>query len=63
MIIAEYLKKSKLKYDLTAPIFLEKSLHRWATYFSFTTIKALFNSVHLNLFESLNQLNQRTLKT
>ena len=62
MIITEYLKKSKLKYDLTAPIFLEKSLHRWATYFSFTTIKALFNSVHLNLFESLNQINQRTLK-
>jgi phytoene desaturase len=62
VIITDYLKKSKLKYDLTAPIFLEKSLHRWATYFSFSTIKALFNLAHLNLFDSLDQLNKRKLK-
>ena len=60
--ITTYLKKSKFKYDLTAPIFLEKSLHRWSTYFSLAAVKALFNCFRLNLFESLNQLNQRKLR-
>ena len=60
-VITDYLKKSKLKYDLTAPIFLEKSLHHWSTYFTFATLKALMNAFRLNLFESLHQFNQRKL--
>ena len=60
--ITNYLKKSKLKYDLTAPIFLKKSLHQWSTYFTPATLKALFNSFRLNLFESLNDFNKRKLK-
>ncbi len=61
-VITDYLKKSKLKYDLTAPIFLEKSLHHWSTYFTPATLKALFNFSRLHLFESLHQFNQRKLK-
>ena len=60
-VITDYMKESKLKYDLTAPIFLEKSIHRWSTYFSLATLKALLNSFRLNLFESLHQFNQRRL--
>ncbi|NQW26440.1 MAG: phytoene desaturase [Flammeovirgaceae bacterium] len=61
--IKKYLDRSKLKYDLTAPLFLEKSLHRKETYFSLATFKAFVNSYRLHLFHSLNTLNRSVFKS
>lgn len=56
--IKAYLKKNRVKYELTAPLFLEKSLHQLQTYLSTQTLKALMSSSSLGIFTSLNRLNQ-----
>ncbi len=55
--LQKYLTKSKKKYELTAPIFLEQSLHKYATYFSFKTLNALLKSYQLQINQSLNDVN------
>lgn len=57
--ILAYLRKSARKYRLTAPLFLEKSLHRLDTYTSVETLKALASSGGLGIFQSLHAVNQR----
>ena len=47
--ITEYLQNSKAKYQLTSPIFLEKSLHKLSTYWSIDTMIALMKSSSLGL--------------
>jgi len=56
--IEKYLANSKEKYDLTAGIFLEKSLHKWGTYFSKDILKSLIQSYKLDVHTSLNKVNQ-----
>ena len=56
--IEKYLNNSKEKYDLTANIFLEKSLHKWQTYFSIATLKSLVQSYKLNVHTTLDKVNQ-----
>ncbi|MEJ2585065.1 MAG: phytoene desaturase family protein [Robiginitalea sp.] len=53
-----YLKKNRRKYELTAPLFLERSLHRPRTYFSLKTVKALLSVGGLGIFNSLNGVNE-----
>lgn len=57
-----YLKKSQKKYELTAPIFLEKSLHKVGTYLSKDTLKALLQMSGMGIFTNLNKLNQAEIK-
>lgn len=57
--LAQYLKNSKRKYDLTAKIFLEKSLHKLSTYISRDTLKSLVQMHGLGLTESLHQTNTK----
>lgn len=60
--IIEYFKKSKQKYDLTASIFLENSLHKLSTYFSRDTLKAVFKVNALDIDTTLDQVNQKSFK-
>lgn len=60
--ILKYLNNSKTKYDLTAPLFLESSLHRLDTYLSAQTLKAITRLHHLDLSRSLHQTNKRYFK-
>jgi len=57
-IIFQYLENSKQKYDLTANIFLKKSLHKWKTYFSKDTIKAILALSKLSINSTLDEVNQ-----
>ena len=57
--IEKYLANSKAKYDLTAGIFLEQSLHKWRTYFSKETLKSLIQSYKLDVHTSLDKVNQQ----
>jgi phytoene desaturase len=56
-----YLQKSQKKYELTSPIFLEKSLHKIATYLSKDTIKAIKQIWSLDLGTNLNALNEKSI--
>lgn len=58
--IKNYLKSSKDKYDLTAHLFLEKSLHKWSTYLSRDTLLSLAQSYKLDVSQTLNGLNKKT---
>ncbi len=60
--ILAYLSKSKLKYDLTAPLFLEKSLHKAATYLSKDTIRAICRVNSLDLNTTLAEYNESVFK-
>lgn len=54
-----YLNSTQTKYDLTSKLFLEKSLHKFSTYLSKDTLKAIFNINKLHLDSSLNDVNEK----
>ena len=57
--ILKYFKNAKKKYDLTAPLFLEKSLHQFGTYFNFETLKAVAQIGALGVYSTLNEHNSK----
>jgi phytoene desaturase len=57
--LTNYLERSKLKYDLTAPLFLEKSLHKIGTYLNKETIKAIVQTYKMDIETNLNALNEK----
>ena len=60
--IATHLEHSALLWERTSSLFMEKSLHRWSTYFSKNTLKA-FTAIHkLNLLTTMHGANERVLK-
>ncbi|MEM9363164.1 MAG: 1-hydroxycarotenoid 3,4-desaturase CrtD [Bacteroidota bacterium] len=56
--ITQYVEKSKKKYDLTAALFLEKSLHKASTYLSKNTLKAILQIGQLGVNATLHQTNR-----
>ena len=60
--LLDYLNRSKKKYDLTASLFLEKSLHKTSTYLSGETLKAIFNINALDINTTLDDLNSKVFK-
>lgn len=56
--VQSFLTKNAKKYNLTHPLFIEKSLHRLGTYTTFNTLKAIIQLPSLDLHKSL----YRTLK-
>jgi phytoene desaturase len=60
--ILDYFKKSKKKYDLTASLFLEKSLHKTATYLNRDTLKAIFNVNSLDINTTLSDYNSKVFR-
>lgn len=60
--LQRYFKQSKKKYDLTASLFLEKSLHKFNTYLSKDTLKAIFNVNSLDIDKTLDAYNSKMLK-
>ena len=60
--LEKYLDKSKRKYDLTAPVFLEKSLHKSQTYLSLETVKSFFLAHNLDITKSLHETNTKNFK-
>ena len=59
--IQVYLEKAQHKFELTAPLFLEKSLHKLSTYLNKETVKAVLGIGKLELFKSLHQVNSEQL--
>jgi len=61
-VVLEYFERSKTKYDLTAGLFLEKSLHKFSTYLNSQTLKAIFNLSVLDINATLNEVNEKLIK-
>ncbi|MDH4090731.1 MAG: phytoene desaturase family protein [Cyclobacteriaceae bacterium] len=58
-ILRSYLFKNQQKYNLTAGIFLTKSLHKWSTYFSAETMKSIAQLYKLDLSRTMNEVNEK----
>ena len=61
-VVKKYLARAKEKFDLTAELFLENSLHRWGTFLTKNTIKALARLPLFELNKSLAKVNTAQLK-
>ena len=60
--LLHYFDRSKKKYELTSSLFLEKSLHKFSTYFTKDTIKAIFNINSLDINSTLHDYNTKSFK-
>ena len=60
--VRRFLEDNSLKYELTAPLFLERSLHRLKTYLNGITVKAIAKIYRLDLFKSLYSTLQSYFK-
>ncbi len=60
--VHHYLDKAQQKYNLTAPLFLERSLHKLDTYLNKETRTAILGLGQLELFKSLHRVNKEQLQ-
>jgi len=60
--IRKYFKNAAKKYELTAPLFLENSLHQLGNYLNFQTVKAIAQLHQLSIFSSLNEFNVKSFE-
>lgn len=58
-VMIKFLKKSKEIYDLTHPIFLNKSLHKVKSFLNLQTLKIIANINKLRLNETMNEVNKK----
>lgn len=56
--IKKHLKKSAFIYEVTNDQFLNKSLHKIASFLSLSTLVAVLKTPFLNIFSSMNQVNE-----
>ncbi|MGB0524614.1 MAG: 1-hydroxycarotenoid 3,4-desaturase CrtD [Flammeovirgaceae bacterium] len=57
--IKRFFHKAKELYQITNPVFLNKSLHKRATYLNWETFKSLLQVYKLDVFRSMHQANQQ----
>ncbi|MDX1904920.1 MAG: 1-hydroxycarotenoid 3,4-desaturase CrtD [Thermonemataceae bacterium] len=57
--VLSYLKNSAKKYDITANLFLKRSLHKWHTWLNRDAFKGYLNLHHLGIFRTMNQYNEK----
>ena len=60
--LQRYLDRARLKYELTAPIFLERSLHKLGTYLNGETLRAFLKIGKMDINRSLDATNRSLLK-
>lgn len=56
--VLKYLRRSQHKYDSTNPVFIERSLHKVASYTNKETLSAVAAIPQLDLFSSLDAVNR-----
>lgn len=59
--VKELLLAGKKKYELTGRIFLEKSLHKWQTWWDQSVGKAMLHLPSFDLFRSMHKVHQSKL--
>jgi phytoene desaturase len=58
--VKKHLKKSAFIYEVTKEQFLNKSLHKVASFLSISTLISVAKLPFLNIFSSMNQVNENT---
>lgn len=61
-VVENYLHNSRYKYEVTAPVFLEKSLHKLSTFTNGETISALASIPKLGIGTTLHKVNAKVFK-
>jgi phytoene desaturase len=56
--VLQYLKKSALKYNITANLFLHRSLHKLSTWLNPHAFRGYLNLHKLDVFQTLNDVNE-----
>ena len=59
MSLKKQLDKAAFRYNITAPVFIEQSLHRFKNYLNAKTVKGFLNASKLNLIDSMDQENRK----
>ena len=57
--VLRYFEQSAMKYELTESLFLKKSLHKFSTYLSKDTVRAVVRAHRLGLMNTLHDENTR----
>lgn len=60
--VLEYLDQARFRYELTAPLFIENSLHRLGNFLNWQTLKGILYAWRLNLNKSMDEENRAVLK-
>lgn len=55
--VISFFKKSALIYDVTNPVFLQRSLHRFKSYFNLTTLRSALRFFGIDAFRTMNRAN------
>jgi phytoene desaturase len=56
--VLDFLKNSGDIYEITNPVFLQRSLHKLGSYLNLRTLKSLFRFSKIDAFRSMNQANE-----
>ena len=60
--VERYLKRSKLKYEKTAPVFIERSLHKISSFINKETIMAMASIAKLGINTSMHKINAKAFR-
>ena len=60
--VIKFLEKSRDIYEITNPVFLQRSLHTFSSYFNWRTFKSLFRFYEIDAFRSMNQAIEANFK-
>lgn len=60
--VLEFLERSRIKMELTDPVFLQRSLHEWKSYFDRPTWRGILNFGKVEAFTTMARANARLFK-
>ncbi len=60
--VLRFLNKSERIYEITDPVFLQRSLHKWRNYLNLTTLKSILRFSKIDPFRTMNQANSEEFK-
>ena len=60
--VIAYLNKSREIYEITNPVFLQRSLHKFRSYLNWETLNSVFQFPKIDPFRSMNQANENRFK-
>ena len=60
--VIDYLDKSEKIYQITDPVFLQRSLHKVMNYFNLTTLRSLLSFPKIDAFRTMNKANSARFK-
>ena len=60
--VERYLNRSKLKYEKTAPVFIERSLHKISSFINKETIMAMASIPKLGINTSMHKINAKAFR-